>query len=51
MQIGTHWRSIIQIVHGTKDISSSPFGNVAQEVSNRVLGISPDMIHVFLNSL
>lgn len=47
----THGRAVIEVIHCLKDVGTRTFGDIFEEISNGILGIVSDVVHVLLHSL
>ena len=47
----TYRRAIIKVIDGRKNVGSSSFGDVAEKVSHRFLGVGTNMIHILLHRI
>lgn len=47
----TNGRSVIQMVNCSEDIGTGAFSHVTKEITDRLLSVTADMVHIFLYSL
>lgn len=45
----TYRRAIIKVIDGRKNVGSSSFGNVAEKIPHRFLGVGTNVVHILLH--